>query len=768
MVLAGAGTGKTRVLVNRIAHLVRRGVDPREILAVTFTNKAAGEMRERLNDLLGIAAHRMWIGTFHATCARLLRLHGEHIGLSRNFTIFDDDDQKRLINSLLKDAGLDDQVRARTLVSQIDRMKNRGDNPADAVGGFGDDVLRLIYPQYQKRLAQEEAVDFNDILLKVLDLAAHPEVGPHLATRFHHVLVDEFQDTNLVQYQLVKCMADTHRNLTVVGDDDQSIYSWRGAEPRNLLEFDRDYPDAAIVKLEQNYRSTQTILDAANAVIACNRNRHEKALWTESAAGEPLLWEESDNERDEAEFVARAIKGLVEAEGRDYSDMAILYRTRAQSRALEEEMRHYRIDYRLVGDVSFFQRREIKDGLAYLRLVLHAGADSCFERIVNVPARGIGKTTLGRVREHARRTGMCLLDAARAGVRGDIGSLGAGARKKLARFIQLIDGLRDVSAAGASVAEFLVQVVERSGYRDWLESENTLEAQGRLENLAQLVSMASDFDEESDGEGTLAEFDVRVSLSSSVDESDGRGEGAVTLMTIHAAKGLEFPVVFLCGMEDGLFPSVREREHSDVQDAMDEEYRLAYVAMTRARERLVLTSARMRRVWGESKFNRPSRFFSHIPSECLAVRARPVSLDGGPGGHGSYSRGAPEPRPPRRRSAHSAGRARGRVRQVDHDEFDQRTYEDDVPAFDADADMAQVAPPSAAGRRRPGRRSRRQRGSEDSAGLAAGSVVVHATFGAGRVLEASGPSGSRRLLINFDDAGLKTVLERFVEPVASP
>jgi DNA helicase-2/ATP-dependent DNA helicase PcrA len=768
MVLAGAGTGKTRVLVNRIAHLVQSGVPARDVLAVTFTNKAAGEMRDRLRSLLGLAANHMWIGTFHATCARLLRIYGDRIGLTRDFTIFDDDDQKRVISSLLKERGLDEQVSPKTLAIQFDRYKNRGEDPMTAEGGWGDDLLRQIYPLYQAQLAQENAVDFNDLLLKVLDLAREPEVGPILAARFDHVLVDEFQDTNLVQYRLVRHFADVSRNLTVVGDDDQSIYSWRGAEPRNLLEFDRDYPDATVVKLEQNYRSTQLILDAANAVIAQNRNRHEKALWTAHEGGERILWEECENERAEAEFIARAIGGLVSAENRSYGDMAILYRTRAQSRAIEEQMRNFRIEYRIVGDVSFFQRKEIKDTLAYLRLLIHPHADTCFERVINVPARGIGKTTVDRLRAYARTSGISLFDAARACIEGRTNALGPAPRKKLAVFIDIIDGLRDVMAAGASVSETIIQAVERSGYRDHLTAEGTPEAEDRLANLAELVSMASDFDDETEGQGTLVEFDARVSLSSAVDEADGRERGAVTLMTIHAAKGLEFPVVFLCGMEDGLFPSLRERTEMGEQETMDEEYRLAYVAITRARERLVLTHARMRRHWGELRLNQPSRFLEVIPEQCLAVRERAPARSRR---SSAYARDDDM-----RHSALGRG-ARGQAYRDTYDEFDQRVQ----PAASrvvVDSDIEYELDPDAGmgatfldRSRLPGgrlhataRRAAPDRAANADIEIHPGALVTHVSFGLGRVIEARGRGKSRKLLIDFSTVGLKTVLERFVEP----
>jgi DNA helicase II / ATP-dependent DNA helicase PcrA len=717
-VLAGAGSGKTRVLVQRIERLVARGAWPQEILAVTFSNKAAGEMRERLRALCGSAAQMMWIGTFHATCARLLRIHHARVGLSRDFSIFDDDDQLRLINGLLKDHGVADSVTPRTVQTLIDRAKNRAVDPSTQGPGrtYAHDIAAQLYPVYQAALAREDAVDFNDLLLKVLELADHPEVGPELARRFRHVLVDEFQDTNLVQYRLVRHLAGSSRNLTVVGDDDQAIYGWRGAEPRNLLDFELDFPDAVVVKLEQNYRSTSVILDAANGVISQNVDRHAKRLWTEQSGGEPILWEETPTDRAEADFVARAIRGLTAQEGRTLADVAVLYRTHSQSRVLEEALRAHRIGYRIVGGVSFFQRREIKDIRAYLRLVLNGAADSCFERVVNVPARGIGDTTVERVRAHGRLAGISLLDAARSCSHGAIAALKPSARKKLGAFVDIIDGLRQVQAAGASVSELIIQAVERSGYRERLAIEDTVDARERLSNLGELVSMAVDF-EDSGGGGGLAEFEERISLASALDDDDGRAAAAVTMMTIHAAKGLEFPVVFLCGMEDGVFPSLRPRESEDERKSLEEERRLAYVAFTRAKQRLILTSARERRHWAEVRANRPSRFLDDIPSEHLAVRAAPEPPRPPAG---SLVR---TPRPPRLR-----------------DEYDQRVDGDDVPVYRLDEPMTGDQFP-------------------------AGSRVKHDSFGTGRVLESRGTGRDRKLLIDFPTVGLKTVLARFVEPI---
>ena len=489
LVLAGAGTGKTRVLVQRIAHLIETGAEPWTILAVTFTNKAAGEMRARLRELLGARADAMWIGTFHATCAKLLRKHGDVLGLTRSFVIFDDADQIRLIERLLKDAGFEEQVSARTILSRIDRAKNRGVDPRMPLQtGQFDDVVDKVYPLYQAQLARENAVDFNDLLLKTLELLKHPDTGTKLRLRFRHVLVDEFQDTNLVQYDLVRQLAEATRNLTVVGDDDQSIYAWRGAEPRNLLDFDRDFPDAAVVKLEHNYRSTQTILDAANGVISKNRDRHDKALWTDKGHGDGIEVYTAGDERGEAYFVAQSIRRLLDDGPLSPRDVAILYRTNAQSRVLEEHLRAARVPAKVVGAVSFFERKEVKDVVSYLRILTNANMDSAFERVVNVPARGIGDTTVERLRAAARASGWSLLEAARSAGRGEIAGLGAAPSKKLHAFCELLDGLVDVIAQGASRSRRRSsRSVDRSGLRAKLEGDGSTEVgASEIDNLAVL------------------------------------------------------------------------------------------------------------------------------------------------------------------------------------------------------------------------------------------------------------------------------------------
>ncbi len=726
MVLAGAGSGKTRVLVQRIASLVGRGVHPGRILAVTFTNKAAGEMRSRLQEILGYHSQDMWIGTFHSTCARLLRVFHEQVGLTAEYSIFDDDDQMKLISSLLKARRMKDEATPRSVLSAIGNAKTKGEDPVEYNRlGYLSKVISVIYPMYRDALQREDGVDFNDLLLKVRDLFKHEEVAPRLRARFDHVLVDEFQDTNLVQYDLVRGFSAETRNLTVVGDDDQSIYSWRGAEPRNLLDFKRDYADAQEVKLEQNYRSTSVILEAANAVIANNTDRHCKKLWTDREGGDAILWEEVSDDRAEGTFVAAAIEGLVSEEGREWGDIAVLYRTHAQSRVLEEMLLSRGIDYKIVGGVSFFQRREVKDIRAYLRLVANGAADTCFERVVNVPSRGIGKTTIERLRYYARSCDKSLLDAATDAGKGQVPELKPAPSKKLRLFGEIIAGLRSVQKAGASVSELIIQVVERSGYRDRLELEGTPDASDRLNNLAELVAMASDFDDETDGEGTLIEFEERISLASSADSEDGRGT-SVTLMTVHAAKGLEFPIVFAVGMEDGLFPSIRENQNlggSEQRKELEEERRLAYVAFTRAMDRLVLTSARVRRKWAEIKMTRPSRFLDEIPEHCLAVRAQKIPVA--------------SPSTFRRRSSAQAVESNNYDQSVQYEEFPEYSVDDEM-SYDQSAEMVAIA---------------------------SGMAVRHSSFGTGRVVSTKGQGEGQKLVIDFPTVGLKTVLSRFVEPI---
>jgi DNA helicase-2/ATP-dependent DNA helicase PcrA len=734
LVLAGAGTGKTRVLVNRIVRLVETGAEPWSILAVTFTNKAAGEMRTRLRQLLGGAADSMWIGTFHATCARMLRRYAQHVGLTKSFQIFDDDDQMKLVEKLLKETGRDDQVSARTILSRFDRAKNRGEDPRALKTGAFDDVVEQIYPMYQAQLMKENAVDFNDLILKTLALFDIEEPARSLRVRFRQVLVDEFQDTNRVQYELVEKLAEATRNLTVVGDDDQSIYAWRGAEPRNLLDFDRDFPDAKVIKLEQNYRSTQMILDAANSVIRKNRDRHEKALWTEHTGGDPIEVYQAGDERGEAYHVAQSIRQMLDEGPHSPSDIAILYRTNAQSRVLEEHLRAARVPAKVIGAVSFFERKEVKDVIAYLRLISNPAADSAFERVVNVPARGLGDATVDRLRAAARTGVGSMLEAARLAARGEVAGIGAAPRKKLHSFVELVDGLHDVIAQGASVAETIIQVVDRSGLRAKLEADESAESRDRLDNLAELVTIASDFDDESEQPQSVDAFLERIALAAPSDQE--ASAEAVVLMTIHIAKGLEWPVVFLTGMEDGLFPSLRERDGVSEDAALEEERRLAYVAITRARERLVLSHARTRRVWGEIRLQGPSRFLDDIPPAVLAQPARrsqltpraPAIVDG------NWSAGA---RAGSRRPGYVGG---SRPPRGTYDDMDQRTP-DDEPVYQLDADTPPSARPLA---------------------FRTGDQVTHTMHGIGRVVAVSADGKDLKVIVDFPDAGRKTILAKFL------
>jgi DNA helicase-2/ATP-dependent DNA helicase PcrA len=734
LVLAGAGTGKTRVLVNRIVRLVETGAEPWSILAVTFTNKAAGEMRTRMRQLLGGAADSMWIGTFLATCARILRRYAQHVGLTKSFQIFDDDDQMKLVEKLLKETGRDDQVSARTILSRFDRAKNRGEDPRALKTGAFDDVVEQVYPMYQAQLMKENAVDFNDLILKTLALFDVEEPARSLRVRFRHVLVDEFQDTNRVQYELVEKLAEATRNLTVVGDDDQSIYAWRGAEPRNLLDFDRDFPDAKVIKLEQNYRSTQMILDAANSVIRKNRDRHEKALWTEHTGGDPIEVYQAGDERGEAYYVAQSIRQMLDEGPHSPSDIAILYRTNAQSRVLEEHLRAARVPAKVIGAVSFFERKEVKDVIAYLRLISNPAADSAFERVVNVPARGLGDATVDRLRAAARTGVGSMLEAARLAARGEVAGIGTAPRKKLHSFVELVDGLRDVIAQGASVAETIIQVVDRSGLRAKLEADESAESRDRLDNLAELVTIASDFDDESEQPQSVDAFLERIALAAPSDQE--ASAEAIVLMTIHIAKGLEWPVVFLTGMEDGLFPSLRERDGVSEDAALEEERRLAYVAITRARERLVLSHARTRRVWGEIRLQGPSRFLDDIPPAVLAQPTRrsqltpraPAIVDG------NWSAGA---RAGSRRPGYVGG---SRPPRGTYDDMDQRTP-DDEPVYQLDADTPPSARPLA---------------------FRTGDQVTHTMHGIGRVVAVSADGKDLKVIVDFPNAGRKTILAKFL------
>ncbi len=608
LLLAGAGSGKTRALTHRIAWLVRMyRVDPWQILAVTFTNKAAGEMRERLEDLLG-DIQGLWVSTFHAACVRILRREIEALGFSRNFTIYDDQDQERLLKVILQELNIDDkQLKPRAIAAAIDRAKNKGLWPEQLDDGDhrSAEIIR-IYALYQERLQQANALDFGDLLMQTVRLfEEHPEVLEKYRQRFHYILVDEFQDTNQVQYRLVSLLASGHGNLCVVGDDDQSIYRWRGAEVGNILNFERDYPGCETIRLEQNYRSTKTILDAAGAVVSQNRGRKPKKLWTENTDGEGVTLETLPDDLEEGRYLASEISRLQRG-GRKLRDIAVFYRTNAQSRVIEEALRNARLPYVMFGGVKFYARMEVKDILAYLRILCNPADAVSARRVINVPARGIGAVTINKISTFETEAGG-FLPACRLAL--DRGALKGAAASKVQAFIELISEFTEM-AAETPYPELTAALIEKTGYGPQLRAERTEEARNRLDNLEQLLA---GMEEHFGREGTLEEYLEEVSLITDIDSYDPSLD-RVTLMTLHAAKGLEFPVVFMVGMEEDLFPHSRS---ADGPEALEEERRLCYVGMTRAMEKLYLSHARRRRIFGDYQFNPPSRFLAEIPTELL-------------------------------------------------------------------------------------------------------------------------------------------------------
>ncbi|MCL5105682.1 MAG: DNA helicase PcrA [Armatimonadetes bacterium] len=617
LVFAGAGSGKTRVLTYRIANLIKSlGVRPYNILAVTFTNKAANEMKERIEALLGEGAGRMWAGTFHGICARILREKGEEIGIDRNFTIFDDSDQMALIRESVESLGWDQKTyHPRELLNLISRAKEQLVLP-DEFGrryvGQLENAAEKVYKVYQSKLAQNHALDFDDLIMyAVLLLKNRPAVLEHYQSRFHYVLVDEYQDINYSQYQLVRLLAAKHGNIFCVGDDDQSIYRWRGADVGIILQFEADYPDATIYKLEQNYRSTKKILEAAHHVVKRNQGRATKKLWTENDEGCDIEIIESANERDEADTIARSIEDKTVFGNRDYSDVVILYRMNAQSRVFEEALINRRIPYRLIGAVRFYERKEIKDILAYLRLAVNPYETVSLRRVINVPTRGIGQTSFGRLEEFAIHEEITLFEALiRVEEAADIPKR---ARSAMAQFAEIVKHIHEMSA-NVSVRALVEEILLVSGYVKALEEEHTMESQSRLENVKELLSVTEQF-EAGGGDTSLRGFLEQVALISDIDTYDESGK-AITLMTLHAAKGLEFPIVYMAGMEEGLFP---HRRSMDDREELEEERRLCYVGMTRAREELKFSYAHQRMLMGQIQRSDMSRFIREIPEELFAA-----------------------------------------------------------------------------------------------------------------------------------------------------
>jgi DNA helicase-2/ATP-dependent DNA helicase PcrA len=618
LVLAGAGSGKTRVLTHRIAYLIEeKGVDPWNIMAITFTNKAANEMRERVDRLVDFGAESIWVSTFHSSCVRILRRHIGFIGYETNFTIYDSDDQKTLMKQVIKKLELDPKkFRERAMMSAISSAKNELISPEqfmkNAEGSWGERKIAEIYQEYQKELKKNNALDFDDLIFKTVDLfRTNPDILEYYQDKFRYILVDEYQDTNTAQFELIALLARKYKNLCVVGDDDQSIYKFRGANIHNILDFEHTFPGAKVIKLEQNYRSTGRILDAANAVIHNNSGRKDKTLWTANEKGVPVVYKQYEQAYEEADGIVRDILSDSEANGRSYQDYAVLYRTNAQSRLLEEKCIANNLPYRLVGGVNFYQRKEIKDIICYLKTIANGLDDLAAERIINVPKRGIGAASVSKVSVWASVTGDSFYNACKRAA--EVPGLGKAAGK-IKGFVDLIEGFRMDLVSGSTISELIESILADSGYREELEAEGEIEAQTRLENIEELISKAVTYEEAHD-EINLDEFLEEVALVADVDRMDD-SENRVTLMTLHSAKGLEFPVVYLAGMEDGLFPSSMSINSDDRSD-IEEERRLCYVGITRARERLVMSGARLRMVNGETHYSKTSRFVDEIPEEMI-------------------------------------------------------------------------------------------------------------------------------------------------------
>lgn len=615
LILAGAGSGKTRVLTHRIAYLIDEcGVNPWNIMAITFTNKAAGEMRERVDNLVGFGAESIWVSTFHSSCVRILRRHIENLGYTTSFSIYDSDDQKTLMRQVFKTLDIDTkQFKERSVLSAISSAKDKLITPEEFLLNAGGDFRKKktgeIYKEYQKQLKKNNALDFDDLIVKTVELFQNnPQILDYYQERFRYIMVDEYQDTNMAQFKLVSLLAFKYRNLCVVGDDDQSIYRFRGADIQNILSFENTFPGTMVIKLEQNYRSTQNILDAANEVIRHNFGRKDKTLWTANGEGDKILFKQFDTAKDEADFVVRQIRDS----GYSYQDQAVLYRTNAQSRLLEERCIFYNVPYRLVGGVNFYQRKEIKDILAYLKTIANGVDDLSVIRIINVPKRGIGATTIGRVTAFASEHNMSFYDTLKEAKQ--IPGIGKAA-EKISRFIAQMEVFRAMAYSEEySMKDLIDHILEDTGYEEELQEEGEIEAQTRLENIEELINKAAAYEEDSE-HPTLDEFLEQVALVADIDNVDDT-EDRVTLMTLHSAKGLEFPKVYLVGMEDGLFPGMMSIM-SDDKTEMEEERRLCYVGITRAKKELVLTAARQRMINGETRWSKPSRFINEIPPNLL-------------------------------------------------------------------------------------------------------------------------------------------------------
>lgn len=708
LILAGPGSGKTRVITHRIAYLVKvTGVSPRRIMAVTFTNKAAREMKERLQKLLGQVAESISAGTFHAMCARILRQDGKPVGLDTNFVIYDEEDQQSLVKQCLQDLDLDPkQYNPQKIRNAISYAKSQHQTPAGLAaqrGSFWDEVISRVYERYQEQLGQSNAVDFDDLLMKVVQLfEKHPEVLARYQSRYVHLLVDEFQDTNIIQYRLIRMLAGKHRNVCVVGDPDQSIYSWRFADIRNILSFEKDYPDAKIIVLEQNYRSSKNILEAASCIISLNKKRKQKNLWTDNAEGPPIFLINTYSEQEEAQFVVNEILELTRSDGVKPGDCVVLYRTNAQSRAVEEAFMRYGLKYKLIGGTRFYQRREIKDFIAYLRVIHNPFDNISLARIIKVPGRGIGAKTLSDLTNWARDNNLSIFAGIKAVGEGGGPGFGSKITASLTGFYRMLNDII-LESQQLGLVGLMDTVLEKSGYRDSIREED--DGEERWENILELRTVAMDFEGLPPGEG-LSPFLEQVSLVADSDEIENK-EDTTTLITLHQAKGLEFPVVFIVGMEEGLLPHRRSMEEGG--DELEEERRLCYVGITRAEKRVYLLHTARRAIYGASSQSIPSRFLEDIPDHLIERK-------GLPGGEEQF-----------------AGHREKRTKYA-HDD------EGGINIADLLAQKRQAQPP------------------RELPALSAGDRVRHSKFGEGQVIGIKPTGQDKEVIVAFEGVGVKKLL----------
>lgn len=791
LILAGAGSGKTRVLTHRIAYLIDHyDVNPYHILALTFTNKAAGEMRERVDQIVGFGAENIWVSTFHSTCVRILRRYIEVLGYKRSFTIYDADDQRALMREIIKYLDLDPKkYKERAFLNVISNAKDELIGPEDYAARAQGDGMREIYArayqEYEKRLHDANALDFDDLICKTIQMfQENRDILSYYQNRFRYILVDEYQDTNTAQFKLISLLASTpsddggvEHNLCVVGDDDQSIYKFRGANIMNILNFEQEYPDTRVIRLEENYRSTQNILDAANAVIHNNTKRKEKALWTRKDKGDSIYYSQFENEYEEAESVSSAIAHAVSNGKADYKDFAILYRTNAQSRVFEEKLINYNIPYRIVGAVNFYQRKEIKDILAYLRTIENGMDDISAKRIINVPKRGIGLTTIDRVSNYAIIHGTSFYSALQD--YEYIENIGRSAAK-LGSFVGLIESFRtNLEDPDYSIEQLIRDVVEQSGYEAMLAEDDSEESQARLENIEELINKAASYEEDHEEDGaTLGGFLEEVALVADIDNVDDSTD-IVLLMTLHSAKGLEFPYVYLVGMEDGIFPgamAVYGEDPDQAAEEMEEERRLCYVGITRAMKKLSLSCARSRFRNGEHQFNRPSRFISEIPRYLLHAGSNSSTASSGgvsaaeflkhqPGG--SFSFGAGTGSSSTRRSGSARSNTGGYGTGTWNPAMEQRTKQAGHARGKSGLDLLAGNPMISKGfggsYKTPSAKSSSAAGNSQTLSYSEGDRVRHMRFGEGSVQKITPSGADFEVTVAFDNGNTRKMLSSFAK-----